>query len=252
MPNLLPDWSLTLPWDLGAFTLREAGRLIWSSLLTGYGLTIVILLIKPPLLKRPFPNRVGYSLFGVIVVGGLVLGKLIPDVQRTIVWLMLLALAGHSLLMIASRTPRDADRGPTWAECFAGAFGVFALLTVAYAIVPSEWLTFANANLEWGESSKFVWQSNEKILGFLPVNYPFNLDFPAVRDIVVTVIYVAFLGLNLKLWVMWQKRHEIAAAPAADDATPARRSRFGRPLRAWSARRAEAGATPAPSTTGGV
>jgi hypothetical protein len=30
MPNLLPDWHLHLPWDLGDFDLRDAGRLIWA------------------------------------------------------------------------------------------------------------------------------------------------------------------------------------------------------------------------------
>jgi hypothetical protein len=91
-----------------------------------------------------------------------------------------------------------------------------------------------------------VFQSNEAILGIsgLP-NYPFSMDFPAVRDIVVTLIYVIVLGLNLKLWVMWQKRLEVPPEPAEGD-VPARRSRFGRPLQRWSARRAESGT---PSST---
>jgi hypothetical protein len=253
MPNLLPDWTLTLPGDLGEFTLREAGRLIWFSAVLILGITIVMLLLRPPLLKRPFPARVGAGLFFVIIAGGLILGKLIPDVQNTIFLLMLVALAGHILLMVASRNPRDPGVPATWAECYAGAVGVFALFTLGYAIVPHEWLEFANAKLDWGDTTKFVFQSNEKILGFIPINYPFNLDFPAVRDIVVTVIYVVFLGLNLKVWVMWQKRHEVKAEPTGDDATPARRSRFGRPLRAWSARRAEGqmGPEAAPAPSGG-
>jgi hypothetical protein len=253
MPNLLPDWTLTLPWDLGDLNLRQGGRLIWGILLLGFGVSLFMLMLKQPLLKRPYPARVGYVLFGVIIVAGLLLAKLLPDIQRTIVWLMLVALAGHTMLMVASRKPRPADLTATWAECMAGAVGIFALFTIAYAIIPSEWLTFANANLEWGDSSKFVFTSHEQILGFLPVNYPFNLDFPALRDIVVTLIYVVFLGANLKLWVMWQKRHEVPAAASGDETTPARRSRFGRPLRAWSARRAEtasAGAAPAPSSGG--
>src|SRR6266540_4258036 len=223
MPNLLPDWTVTLPWDLGDFTLREAGRLLW---------------------------------FSFALAGGLVLGKLIPSLQRTIDFLMLLALVAHMLLMIASRKPRDPEQEATWAECFAGAVGVFALFVLGYAIVPHEWLTFANANLDWGDSTKFVFTSHEDILGILPVHYPFNLDYPALRDIVVTMIYVVMLGLNLKLWVMWQKRNEVPAPAATDEATPARRSRFGRPLRVWSARRAEThsagGPTPAPSGSGGM
>ncbi len=256
MPNLLPDWTVTLPWDLGDFTLREAGRLLWFSFALVVGLVVVITLLRPPARKRPFPTKVGVALFFVILAGGLVLGKLIPSLQRTIVFLMLLALVAHMLLMIASRKPRDPEQEATWAECFAGAVGVFALFVLGYAIVPHEWLTFANANLDWGDSTKFVFTSHQDILGILPVHYPFNLDYPALRDIVVTMIYVVMLGLNLKLWVMWQKRNEVPAPAATDEATPARRSRFGRPLRVWSARRAEThsagGPTPAPSGSGGM
>ena len=242
MPNLLPAWTLTLPWGLGDWHLRASGRLFWGTFLFVVGLMFVITLIKAPPVKRPFPTPVGIALFPAIVIGGLVLGKLIPDVQRGIVWLVFLALIAHGLLMVASRTRRDPERKATWAECFAGALGVFAMFTLGYAIIPSEWLTFANSGLEWGDNTKFVFTSHEAILGlsFLP-NYPFNLDFPALRDIVVTVIYVVILGANIKLFSMWQKRNEVKAEPTETETAPAR-SRFGRPLRAWSARRAEAGA----------
>jgi hypothetical protein len=239
MPNLLPDWTQTLPFDLGDWHLRASGRLVWSTFLLIVGIVFVFAVMKPPRLKRPFPTMVGVVLFPVIIIGTLVLGKLLPDYQRTIVWLGIFAVIAHALLMVVSRTPRDPERQATWAECFAGALAAFALFALGYAIVPSEWLTFANSGLEWGDSSKFIFTSHEAILGlgFLP-NYPFNVDYPALRDIVVTLIYVVLLGLNLKIFVMWQKRHEVA--PETTDAEPAKRSRFGRPLQAWSARRAEA------------
>ena len=88
-----------------------------------------------------------------------------------------------------------------------------------------------------------MFTSHEDILGFIPIHYPFNLDYPALRDIVVTMIYVVFLGLNLKLFVMWQKRNEVPAEAAATDA-PAKRSRFGRPLQSMRRR------TPEPATVG--
>jgi hypothetical protein len=221
MPNLLPDW---LPW------IRPAGRLIWSSGMTIVGLAFVVALIKPPLLKRPFPTRVGVALFPAIAVGGLLLAKFVEPAQRTIVWLTLGALVAHGLLMVTSRAARDPERQTTWAEAFAGAVGVFALLTVAYAIVPHEWLTFANSYLEWGDTSQFLFKSNQDML-FFPWNWPFNFDYPALRDIVVTLIYAVFLGGNLKLWVMWQHRNDVKAAEAAAEAPPTLRSRFGRPLR---------------------
>ncbi len=230
MPNLLPDWSLTLPWGLGEFDVRAAGRMIWFSLLLIYGVAIVVALIKPPLLKRPFPNIVGYALIPVIAIGGLVLGALIDSLQRTIILATIAALAAHILMLVLSRQLRDPERKATWAECFAGAVGVFALLMLAYAIVPHEYLTFANAQLEWGDTSKFIWTSNDDILGLINIHYPFNFDFPALRDIIVTVIYGVLLTTNLKLWVMWQQRLEVKTAPSPE-AAPERRSRFGRPLR---------------------
>ena len=65
---------------------------------------------------------------------------------------------------------------------------------------------------------------------------------PAVRDIIVTGIYVVMLGLNVFLFAAWQKRNVVVEKPA-EDATPVKRSRFGRPLRRGTGRGA---AAPAP------
>lgn len=230
MPNLLPDFSFDLPWGLGEFDLRAAGRLIWFSLLLIYGIAIVIALVMPPKLKRPFPDIVGYALIPVIIVGGLVLGAVITSLQRTIILAAIALLAAHIFMLVLSRKPRDPERPATWAECFAGAVGAFALFALAYAIVPHEWLTYANAQLEWGDNSKFIFTSDDDILGLINIHYPFSMDFPALRDIVVTGMYAQFLVVNVLLWVKWQKRFEVKEAPTAE-AAPARRSRFGRPLK---------------------
>jgi hypothetical protein len=246
MPNLLPDWTLTLPWDLGDWSLRASGRLLWATFLFSVGVAIVFLLLRPPRLTRPFPTAVGVGIFFVIVIGTLLLGKLIPSLQRSIFWIGIFVFLAHTFLMVASRKPRNAEEPATWAECIAGAVAVFALMALGYAVIPSEWLTFANANLQWGDSSKFVFQSNQDILGILPIHYPFNLNFPAVRDIVVTVIYVVVLGLNIFLFSKWQKRNEV---PSETEGEPERRSRFGRPLRAMRRRGAPVPA-PASATAG--
>jgi hypothetical protein len=81
---------------------------------------------------------------------------------------------------------------------------------------------------------------------FFPWPWPFSLDYPALRDIVVSAIYGALLGLNIFLFVMWQKRHVVVEKPAPET-TPAKRSRFGRPLRRGSGR-----ATPAPAGVEGA
>jgi hypothetical protein len=222
MPNLLPDW---LPW------IHPAGRLLWGVLALIFGLMFAGALMKRPVIKRPFPNRVGYLAFPAIFFVGIVAARFLTSVQTLVVWATALALIGHGLLMVASGKGRDPEDPATWAECFAGAVGVFALFVVAYAIIPSEWLNYANSYLQWGDTSKFVWTSHEQML-FFPVHWPFNLDFPGLRDIVTVVIYGAVLTTNLKLFVMWQQRHQVKETPATDDGTPVRRSRFGRPVRA--------------------
>lgn len=239
MPNLLPDW---LPW------IQPAGRLIWSSLLLVVGVIFVLALMKPPVLARPFPNRVGYALFAVIPVVGWVIAVVIPDdaalfdweLDAIIVVLVMAALVVHGLLMVVSRRPEPPDHQASWAACYLGAVGVFALMTLAYGVVPHEWMEFANAYLEWGDTGAFIWQSSQDML-FFPWNWPFNLDYPALRDIVVTGIYLVLIGLNVVLFVKWQDRKKVVEAPAGET-TPVRRSRFGRPLRR---------ATPAAAGEGG-
>ena len=240
MPNLLPDW---LPW------IHPAGRLIWSVIIFTVGLIFVFALMKPPVLKRPFSNAVAYSLFAIIPIVGWIIAGLLPDdaniadweLDAIIVDLVLIALVVHGLLMVVSRTPKPADEPSSWVGCFLGAVGTFALMTLAYGVIPHEWLTYANGYLKWGDTNKFIFRSSQDML-FFPWQWPFNLDYPALRDIVVTLIYGAMLGLNIALFVMWQKRNVVVEKPAADT-TPAKRSRFGRPLRRGSGRGATA---PAP------
>ena len=149
MPNLLPDW---LPW------IHPAGRLIWGTILTFVGIAFVIALIKPPKLKRPFPTRVGVALFFVIPLVGYIIAILIPDdanienwaLDAIIVDLVLVALIAHAMLMVMSRKPRDPGQESTWTECYLGALGVFAIMVLAYAVVPSEWLNNANSYLAVG------------------------------------------------------------------------------------------------------
>jgi len=136
----------------------------------------------------------------------------------------------HSLLLVASRKAQPADHKATWAECYLGAVAAFALMALAYAVVPHEWMTFANGYLQWGDTSKFLFQSGQDML-FFPWHWPFSMDYPALRDIVVSGIYVVLLGLNIMLFVKWQDRKRVPDAAPAADATPAKRSRFGRPLR---------------------
>jgi len=152
-----------------------------------------------------------------------------------LIWAVALLVIGLIIVFILMRRPKP-NRPATWAECMAGAVGVFALMTLAYAVVPHEWITFSDKYLQWG-TTKFLVRSGQEVL-FL--KFPFDINMKAISDIIAVGIYVVMFGLNLFLFSAWQKRgQEKAETP---DAAP-KTSRFGRPLRRKAPEPATVGAT---------
>lgn len=143
------------------------------------------------------------------------------------------ALIVMSVLLIPAlvmiRRPKP-DGPTTWAGSMLLAVYTFAILLLAYAVVPHEWITFADKYLQWG-TDKYVLgiKSTHPIPG-LGLNWPFNFTFQALRDVVVVAIYVVFFATNIAFFVMWQKRptREQAERPVPVEVGM---SRFGRPLR---------------------
>ena len=166
------------------------------------------------------------------------LGLNVPNVLEWIgleaagrlIWSSLLLVGGCVIAFRLSARPKAAEP-TTWAQAVLGAVIVFALMILAYGIVPHEWLSFASARLNWGEDTFFV-RGNQVI--------PFDVDRRAGADAVAALIYVVFLAAQVSLSVRWQKR-PAAEGPSArtDDAAdltgaPERSARrisaFGRPL----------------------
>jgi hypothetical protein len=156
-----------------------------------------------------------------------------------LIWGVALLVIGLIIVAILMRRPKP-DRPATWSECMAGAVGVFALMTLGYAVVPHEWITFSDKYLQWG-TTKFMVRSGQHVLF---VNFPFDINMKAISDIITVGIYGVVLVLNAALFVLWQKRGQEKEAPA--DEAP-KKSRFGRPLRRRSTAAAAAGA----ATNGG-
>jgi hypothetical protein len=142
-----------------------------------------------------------------------------------LIWSVGLFVIGLVVIFLLMRRPKP-ERPTTWAECIAGAVGVFAMMTLAYAVIPHEWITFSDKYLQW-DTTVFVFRSHQKML-FFPWNWPFNFDKHNIRDIIVVLIYGIAIGLNVGLFVAWQKRGQ--EKPEAPEGAP-RKSRFGRPLR---------------------
>ena len=149
-----------------------------------------------------------------------------------LIWAVALLVIGLIILFVLMRRPKP-DRSATWAECMAGAVGVFALMTLGYAIIPHEWITFSDGYLRW-DTTRFVVRSGQEILF---VKFPFDINQQAVRDVVASGIYIVFLGLRVFLIVKWQDRGKVDETATE---TP-KVSRFGRPLRRRRADAVETG-----------
>ncbi len=154
-----------------------------------------------------------------------------------LIWSVGLFLIGLVVVFVLMRRPKP-DRPATWSECIAGAVGVFAMMTLAYAVIPHEWITFSDKYLQW-DTTQFVFRNNQDVFGLGIVNWPFNFDKHNIRDIIGIVIYGIAIGLNVGLFVMWQKRGQ--EKPEAEERAP-KKSRFGRPVRRRAA--------PEPATAG--
>jgi hypothetical protein len=147
-----------------------------------------------------------------------------------LIWFSVLLVILMIPVIIALRKPKS-DKPTTWAMAMAGAVYVFWLFLLAYAIVPHEFITFADKYLQWGKD-KYVIKSTTAIPGLSTFNWPVSIDMQAVRDVAVVVIYNIFFVTNIILFVRWQKRKPMAEAGEEARTVVVGRSRFGRPLKA--------------------
>ncbi|MGI9032561.1 MAG: hypothetical protein ACR2HY_02535 [Acidimicrobiales bacterium] len=142
---------------------------------------------------------------------------------------MLILVVGIGICLAVGRR-RPIGTPVTWGEAFVAGMFAFALMLVAYGVIPDQWLKFADNELLWRSDKLLLAVSTKGLVmgqkaktwggsGRVIVNYQ------AVRDMVATVFYGVFLGVQVKLWSMWQKRGR-RVEPAGGEVT----SRFGRPL----------------------
>jgi hypothetical protein len=126
------------------------------------------------------------------------------------------AMAGA---LFAYGVKRPVGKPPTWGEALLGGTYVYALLFLMYGVVPHQWLTFADATLKWRKDSILAGPGSKGAVQWLP----FTITKQTTRDLVVTTIYIVFLGAMIAGWSLWQKRGK--AKPVAIET-----STYGRPL----------------------
>jgi len=140
---------------------------------------------------------------------GLEIPNFLPDWRflhpaGRLIWASVLFGVLTAIALAAVRAPKRSAEPATWAASITGAMGVWVWMTLAYAVIPHEWLQFAASYLNFGKDT-FALRANSIV--------PFDISREAVAHIVVTGIYVQMLVLNVALFVLWQKR--TVAEPAS-------------------------------------
>lgn len=128
-----------------------------------------------------------------------------------LIWASLIfgVLTGIAFVLI--KTPKRSAEPATWAATIAGAIVVWGWMTLAYAVIPHEWLNFSASYLNFGKDT-YALRRNSII--------PTDVNREAIGHIVVTGIYVQMLVLNVYLFSAWQKRKVAEPATAAEDEGP--------------------------------
>lgn len=112
----------------------------------------------------------------------------------------------------------------SWGEAMLASVYAFAVMFIAYGVVPDRWIQHADNNLHWSKQKLlYGWGDilKPKALGG---NFPFTVSYQELRDIVVVVLHVIFFGLQIWVWSWWQKRGKKAVS------TEIETSVYGRPL----------------------
>ena len=117
------------------------------------------------------------------------------------------------------------DKAFTWGEAMLFATYVFLVLFWAYGVVPHQWLTWADSELNWRPDRFIVgpsmpWTGDQGIIEWA---LPFTTTYLVIRDLIAVGIYGVALAGNIVMWNQWQNR-----GVEKEEAEPT--SEYGRPL----------------------
>ncbi|MBI2169752.1 MAG: hypothetical protein HYU28_09685 [Actinobacteria bacterium] len=178
---------------------------------------------------------VGATLGGLVTVVGVVLGYHVivqgnsyAGAER-LIYSSLLQIVVMLVVMGMITRPRPATP-LTWSRAMLGAVVVSGLSLLALGTVPNEFLNFAGSELHWDRRDLVMFNLPDAIV-------PFDISRQAIRDILVAGLYTNSFAAFLAMWLLWQRRYEMAEqraaaneAPAEAAAVPAGTSAYGRPL----------------------
>ncbi len=138
----------------------------------------------------------------------------------------LIGVIGVAAVVWYGATRRKPGDPLTWGQANAAAAYTFFLMFWWWGIIPHQWLTWADNELNWrpdrtlyGIGDVFKPQAEG---GFLP----FTMNWLHIRDLIAVAIYGVSLAVMIWIWAWWNDRKKKAEAKAAVVPTTA----YGRPL----------------------
>jgi hypothetical protein len=111
----------------------------------------------------------------------------------------------------------------TWGEAMLGCVYAFFVWFLAFGVVPHQFIDHADKNLGWRKDKLLNGPFDILKAKVNGGHFPFTLSYEALRDIIVVLIHVYFIGLQIFIFVAWQKRGDKVS-------TEVETSSYGRPL----------------------
>ncbi len=139
--------------------------------------------------------------------------------------LSLVVTAVLTAAVMAYMRRRPVGTPVTWGEAMFGSTVVFFLLFWIYGVVPHQWLTWADNELNWRTDKLFEGPGGILRAQAQGGSFPFTITYVVIRDVIAVGIYGVGLVGNVVMWSMWQNRGK-----KAEVSKELERSGFGRPL----------------------
>jgi len=126
---------------------------------------------------------------------------------------VLLAMGGITLAFIY-------DRPMTWARAALGATLFVGLMTILFGVVPNQYLTITQADLEWTPQKIFV-----TIPPWLVLSNEISVSFEALKDMLLQGYMITML-IGVPVFIWWWQGHQ----QRKDEPKPPPVSAYGRPM----------------------
>ena len=145
-----------------------------------------------------------------------------PGVNQAFLFSLVLTTL-MSLVVIPIGKRRKFDRKATWGEAMLASAYIFLVLFLAFGVVPHQFIDHADKELGWRKDKLIFGPFDLLKPKSFGGQFPFDVSYEAIRDIVVVVIHVFYFVIMGLIFAWWQKR---GAAKTKEVAT----SSYGRPL----------------------